>query len=247
MLNPVAMSIITQVFTGRVERARAIGVWGGVVGISMALGPIVGGALIELVDWRAVFWINLPICAARDRADRDLRPGIQVGHDARRRPGRSGTWHGVPVRHRLRAHRGSGDGLGRRPHRRRRGHRGAGVRRVPALRVAAPRPVHRPAILPQHPVRVRDDDRGVRVRRVGGVPVHDVAVPARGAGILGDAHRTDLPARCRWRAYLFAAIGPAGRPVRQPAFAVGRGHTDHRGDVDAHAADARPRRYGSCW
>ena len=35
MMNPVAMSIITQVFTGRVERARAIGVWGGVVGISM--------------------------------------------------------------------------------------------------------------------------------------------------------------------------------------------------------------------
>ena len=63
MMNPVAMSIITQVFTGRVERARAIGVWGGVVGISMAAGPIVGGALIELINWRAVFWINLPICA----------------------------------------------------------------------------------------------------------------------------------------------------------------------------------------
>ncbi len=63
MMNPVAMSIISQVFTGRVERARAIGVWGSVVGISMALGPIVGGALIEYVDWRAVFWINLPICA----------------------------------------------------------------------------------------------------------------------------------------------------------------------------------------
>jgi EmrB/QacA subfamily drug resistance transporter len=63
MMNPVAMSIITQVFTGRVERARAIGIWGGVVGISMALGPIVGGALIEFADWRSVFWINLPICA----------------------------------------------------------------------------------------------------------------------------------------------------------------------------------------
>jgi EmrB/QacA subfamily drug resistance transporter len=64
MLNPVALSIITQVFTGRVERARAVGVWGAVVGISMALGPMVGGTLIDLVGWRAVFWINLPICAA---------------------------------------------------------------------------------------------------------------------------------------------------------------------------------------
>lgn len=62
MLNPVAMSIITQVFTDRVERARAIGVWGAVVGISMSLGPIVGGALIQYVGWRSVFWINLPIC-----------------------------------------------------------------------------------------------------------------------------------------------------------------------------------------
>jgi EmrB/QacA subfamily drug resistance transporter len=63
MLNPVALSIISQVFTGRVERARALGFWGAVVGISMALGPTVGGLLIDLVSWRAVFWINLPICA----------------------------------------------------------------------------------------------------------------------------------------------------------------------------------------
>jgi len=64
MLNPVALSIISQVFTGRVERARALGFWGAVIGISMALGPTVGGLLIELISWRAVFWINLPICAA---------------------------------------------------------------------------------------------------------------------------------------------------------------------------------------
>lgn len=64
MLNPVALSIISQVFTGRVERARALGFWGAVVGISMALGPTVGGLLIQVVGWRAVFWINLPICAA---------------------------------------------------------------------------------------------------------------------------------------------------------------------------------------
>jgi EmrB/QacA subfamily drug resistance transporter len=64
MLNPVAMSIITQVFTGKQERARAVGVWGAVVGISMALGPIVGGVLIDTLRWQSVFWINLPICAA---------------------------------------------------------------------------------------------------------------------------------------------------------------------------------------
>jgi EmrB/QacA subfamily drug resistance transporter len=64
MLNPVALSIISQIFTGRVERARALGLWGAVVGISMALGPTVGGLLIHVVGWRAVFWINLPICAA---------------------------------------------------------------------------------------------------------------------------------------------------------------------------------------
>ncbi|PXW32234.1 UNVERIFIED_CONTAM: EmrB/QacA subfamily drug resistance transporter [Williamsia faeni] len=62
MLNPVAMSIITNTFPGRVERARAVGVWGAVVGISMALGPIVGGLAINMFSWEAVFWINLPIC-----------------------------------------------------------------------------------------------------------------------------------------------------------------------------------------
>ncbi|MFF0635136.1 MFS transporter [Nocardia sp. NPDC004151] len=63
MLNPVAMSIITTTFTGRVERARAVGVWGAVVGISTALGPMVGGVLIDSLGWQSVFWINLPIVA----------------------------------------------------------------------------------------------------------------------------------------------------------------------------------------
>ncbi|MCX4726711.1 MFS transporter [Streptomyces sp. NBC_01306] len=61
MLNPVAMSIITNTFTESRERARAIGVWGGVVGISMAAGPIVGGLLVDSVGWRSIFWINLPV------------------------------------------------------------------------------------------------------------------------------------------------------------------------------------------
>ncbi len=64
MLNPVAMSIITNTFVEPKARARAIGMWGAVVGISMALGPLVGGGLTQTVGWRAIFWINLPLGAA---------------------------------------------------------------------------------------------------------------------------------------------------------------------------------------
>ena len=61
MLNPVAMSIIRNVFEDPRERAQAIGVWGALMGISMALGPVVGGALVDSVGWRAVFLVNIPI------------------------------------------------------------------------------------------------------------------------------------------------------------------------------------------
>ena len=61
MLNPVAMSIITNTFTDRKERAQAIGIWGGVVGLSMAIGPVVGGILVDSAGWRFIFWINVPV------------------------------------------------------------------------------------------------------------------------------------------------------------------------------------------
>lgn len=64
MLNPVAMSIITNTFIEPKARARAIGVWGAVVGVTMALGPLVGGGLTDGIGWRSIFWINLPFGVA---------------------------------------------------------------------------------------------------------------------------------------------------------------------------------------
>ena len=84
MLNPVAMSIITNTFTDKTERARAIGVWGGAYGLSMALGPVVGGLLVDSVGWRGTFWVNIPVGLAaialtarlvpESRAPRPRRP-----------------------------------------------------------------------------------------------------------------------------------------------------------------------------
>ncbi|MBV8063316.1 MAG: MFS transporter [Nevskia sp.] len=64
MLNPVAMSIVVNTFPEPRERARAIGIWGAVAGISMALGPLAGGVLTHTLGWHAVFWVNLPVGAA---------------------------------------------------------------------------------------------------------------------------------------------------------------------------------------
>jgi EmrB/QacA subfamily drug resistance transporter len=64
MLNPVALSIISNTFTERRARARAMGVWGAVFGISLALGPVLGGVLVTGLSWRAIFWINIPIGVA---------------------------------------------------------------------------------------------------------------------------------------------------------------------------------------
>jgi EmrB/QacA subfamily drug resistance transporter len=63
LLSPAALSLITTTFaTGR-ERAMALGVWGAVGGAGGAVGVLLGGMLTEWIDWRAIFFVNLPIGA----------------------------------------------------------------------------------------------------------------------------------------------------------------------------------------
>jgi EmrB/QacA subfamily drug resistance transporter len=64
MLSPVAMSIVRNVFEDPRERARAIGVFAAMFGISMALGPVLGGFLVSAISWRAIFVVNLPFALA---------------------------------------------------------------------------------------------------------------------------------------------------------------------------------------
>lgn len=60
-IMPSTLSILVQVFTDPRERAQAIGVWAAVAGAAVAIGPIVGGLLIEHTSWHAIFWVNPPL------------------------------------------------------------------------------------------------------------------------------------------------------------------------------------------
>jgi EmrB/QacA subfamily drug resistance transporter len=61
MLTPVALSIVRNAFEDPRERARAIGVFAAMFGVSMALGPVLGGFLVSGISWRAIFLVNLPV------------------------------------------------------------------------------------------------------------------------------------------------------------------------------------------
>ncbi len=63
MVFPATLSLLTNVFTERGERALAIGLWGAITGVAIALGPIVGGWLLEAFDWRSIFFAMTPIAA----------------------------------------------------------------------------------------------------------------------------------------------------------------------------------------
>ena len=62
LMTPVALSIISATYTDPARRAAAIGVWGAVTGLSLGLGPLVGGLLTDAFGWEANFWLSVPVC-----------------------------------------------------------------------------------------------------------------------------------------------------------------------------------------
>lgn len=60
---PTALALINIAFPDAKGRARAIGIWSGMAGLALAAGPVVGGVLVEMVGWRSIFLVNLPLGA----------------------------------------------------------------------------------------------------------------------------------------------------------------------------------------
>ena len=139
LLTPASLALITTLFTGR-ERGAAIGSWTAWSGISFVVGPLLGGWLIGVWSWRAIFLLNVPValatlaivssrCRAARRTDERVRIDL-VGRGALR---------DGPRRPRLRPHRAAAARLGRRrlaPRSRRRG-AARGLRRLRAARAGS--------------------------------------------------------------------------------------------------------------
>ena len=199
LIYPATLALLTTTFTDRRERAAAIGIWSGVTGLAVALGPVSGGLLLEHFSWGSVFLVNVPVARvalvaglrllpeSRGRGARPVRPG-------RRRSARSsasGCWSG----RRSRRRRTAGP-----PPRPSRGYAGGGRRagRVRRLGAAPPRPAAGHAAVPQPAVLggERGDRAGVlRPVRLH-LPDHPV-LPGR-PRLLDPAGRASRPCRSRW-------------------------------------------------
>jgi DHA2 family methylenomycin A resistance protein-like MFS transporter len=80
---PSSLAIVNQLFPDPTERPRAIGIWAGLGGSALVLGPILGGALVGPLGWQAIFWANVPLVLGSLAGGLALLPGGPVAHAAR--------------------------------------------------------------------------------------------------------------------------------------------------------------------
>jgi EmrB/QacA subfamily drug resistance transporter len=85
---PLSLTILTTAFPPE-KRGMIVGVYGGLAGLAVALGPIVGGAITEAIDWHWIFWINVPIGLAAALLGVRLLP---ESHGAPERLDLAGVW-----------------------------------------------------------------------------------------------------------------------------------------------------------
>ena len=84
IVTPLTLTILSAAMPPE-RRAVALGAWGGIAGLAIAIGPLVGGAIAEGLDWHWIFWLNVPIGLivmpdGRPPPDRELRPGEPPRH-----------------------------------------------------------------------------------------------------------------------------------------------------------------------
>jgi EmrB/QacA subfamily drug resistance transporter len=80
LIFPATLAIVTTLFTETKERVAAVGIWSAVAGVSVALGPVTGGWLLEHFSWHSVFWINVPLAVAAVLATVRWVPSSRAAH-----------------------------------------------------------------------------------------------------------------------------------------------------------------------
>ena len=225
------------------RRAMAIGIWGGVSGLGVALGPVIGGAVVDGISWEAIFWINVPVAVV---AVPLVLWALPESHGRRQPLDLAGlALAGAGILSLVWAIiRGNDDGWGSVTVRRRHA-----ARRPPARRVPAPRVAHRPpadpaAAVPGAVLRGGQRERaGVLVRRLRPrVPARPVPADRHGLHAAGGRHpHAAVDRRAHdLRADRRDARSPRRRPpaARRGARPAGR----RTGVAGAHRLHRRARR-----
>ncbi|MGH3049732.1 MAG: MFS transporter, partial [Gaiellaceae bacterium] len=83
LMNPATLSIITATFPPK-QRGQAIGVWAGVSALALAIGPLVGGLIVDNINWNWIFFVNVPVGALGIVASRIfIRESRDTSHEQR--------------------------------------------------------------------------------------------------------------------------------------------------------------------
>ncbi|MEO9326440.1 DHA2 family efflux MFS transporter permease subunit [Gordonia aurantiaca] len=77
LVFPATLAIITSIFTDAKERSAAVGIWAATSGVAVAIGPVLGGWLLEHFSWTSVFWVNIPFGLATLAAILAVVPGTR--------------------------------------------------------------------------------------------------------------------------------------------------------------------------